>query len=71
MHPTVLRALRQRCAARRLATLVASSEPGEAKTFFLKMQGDYYRHLADACQVVKGFVNGLNNNSLAIVGCCD
>ena len=30
----------------RLATLVASSEPGEAKTFFLKMQGDYYRHLA-------------------------
>lgn len=21
-----------------------SAEPGEAKTFFLKMQGDYYRH---------------------------
>ncbi|CAK8992510.1 unnamed protein product [Durusdinium trenchii] len=27
-----------------LGSLVSSAEPGEAKTFFLKMQGDYYRH---------------------------
>ena len=39
----------------RLSTLVSAAEPGEAKTFFLKMQGDYYRPLdrdgddADAC----------------------
>ena len=35
--------------------MVSAAEPGEAKTFFLKMQGDYYRPLdrdgddADAC----------------------
>ena len=35
--------------------MVNAAEPGEAKTFFLKMQGDYYRPLdrdgddADAC----------------------
>eukprot|EP00435_Cladocopium_sp_Y103_P011143 s2793_g2.t3 len=30
-----------------LSTLVNAAEPGEAKTFFLKMQGDYYRYLAE------------------------
>eukprot|EP00913_Durusdinium_trenchii_P002367 g2185.t1 len=30
-----------------LGSLVSSAEPGEAKTFFLKMQGDYYRYLAE------------------------
>lgn len=30
-----------------LSTLVSAAEPGEAKTFFLKMQGDYYRYLAE------------------------
>ncbi|CAJ1349607.1 unnamed protein product [Effrenium voratum] len=30
-----------------LTSLVGSADSGEAKTFFLKMQGDYYRYLAE------------------------
>mmetsp|Transcript_10530 Transcript_10530/g.23927 ORF Transcript_10530/g.23927 Transcript_10530/m.23927 type:complete len:238 (+) Transcript_10530:128-841(+) len=30
-----------------LDKLVVAAEPGEAKTFYLKMQGDYYRYIAE------------------------
>merc|ERR1719284_558420 len=30
--------------------LIPSSTPGEAKTFYLKMQGDYHRYLAEVAQ---------------------
>lgn len=32
------------------ANLVPTADPGEAKTFYLKMQGDYHRYLAEFAQ---------------------